>query len=205
MRFSTQLLLLQLACVTAVVAICTGVFVWIGVQQLRAQAETSALSIARTIAADSDVRADVGRDLGRSGHADERQPARRAARRSGEGGRDRNGRAVHRDHRRPRNRCSRTPTRLCSARSSAPTSRTRSRGARPWRGSPARSVNRPGRRFRSVTPIPMRRSARSASDSRPRASSKSFRCCSEGWPSPPLRRSASVRSCRSCCSVDSSD
>ena len=59
MRFSTQLLLLQLACVTAVVAICTGVFVWIGVQQLRAEAETSALSIARTIAADSDVRADV--------------------------------------------------------------------------------------------------------------------------------------------------
>ena len=58
MRFSTQLLLLQLACVTAVVAICTGVFVWIGVQQLRAEAETSALSIARTIAADSD---EIGR------------------------------------------------------------------------------------------------------------------------------------------------
>ena len=31
MRFSTQMLLLQLACVTAVVAICTGVFVGIGV------------------------------------------------------------------------------------------------------------------------------------------------------------------------------
>jgi len=61
MRFSTQLLLLQLACVTAVVAICTGVFVWIGVQQLRAEAETSALSIARTIAADSDVRSGVAR------------------------------------------------------------------------------------------------------------------------------------------------
>src|SRR6187431_50779 len=59
MRFSTQLLLLQLACVTAVVAICTGVFVWIGVQQLRAEAETSALSIARTVAADADVRAGV--------------------------------------------------------------------------------------------------------------------------------------------------
>ena len=59
MRFSTQMLLLQLACVTAVVAICTGVFVWIGVQQLRAETETSALSIARTIAADSDVRAGV--------------------------------------------------------------------------------------------------------------------------------------------------
>ena len=59
MRFSTQMLLLQLACVIAVVAICTGVFVWIGVQQLRAEAETSALSIARTVAADADVRAGV--------------------------------------------------------------------------------------------------------------------------------------------------
>ncbi|MBX0300434.1 sensor histidine kinase [Cryobacterium sp. 1639] len=55
------MLLLQLACVTVVVAICTGVFVGIGVQQLRAEAETSALSIARTVAADSDVRAGVAR------------------------------------------------------------------------------------------------------------------------------------------------
>ena len=61
MRFSTQMLVLQLACVTVVVAICTGVFVGIGVQQLRAEAETSALSIARTVAADSDVRAGVAR------------------------------------------------------------------------------------------------------------------------------------------------
>ena len=60
-RFSTQMLLWQLACVTVIVAICTGVFVTIGVQQLRAEAETSALSIARTVAADSDVRADVAR------------------------------------------------------------------------------------------------------------------------------------------------
>ncbi|TFC07094.1 sensor histidine kinase [Cryobacterium adonitolivorans] len=55
------MLLLQLACVTVVVAICTGVFVGIGVQQLRAEAETSALSIARTVAAGSDVRAGVAR------------------------------------------------------------------------------------------------------------------------------------------------
>lgn len=61
MRFSTQMLLLQLACVSLVVAICTGVFVGIGVQQLRAEAETSALSIARTVAADSDVQAGVAR------------------------------------------------------------------------------------------------------------------------------------------------
>jgi len=59
MRFSTHMLLLQLACVSVVVMICTGVFVGIGVQQLRAEAETSALSIARTVAADSDVRAGV--------------------------------------------------------------------------------------------------------------------------------------------------
>jgi two-component system CitB family sensor kinase len=47
--------------VAIVVALCTGVFVGIGVQQLRAEAETSALSIARTVAADSDVRAGVTR------------------------------------------------------------------------------------------------------------------------------------------------
>ncbi|WP_233199836.1 sensor histidine kinase [Cryobacterium sp. N22] len=67
MRFSTQMLLWQLACVTVIVAICTGVFVSIGVQQLRAEAETSALSIARTVAADSDVRADVARASADSG------------------------------------------------------------------------------------------------------------------------------------------
>ncbi|PRY68346.1 two-component system CitB family sensor kinase [Glaciihabitans tibetensis] len=67
MRFSTRMLLLQLACVTVVVAICTGVFVGIGVQQLRAEAATSALSIARTVAANSDVRAGVARASADSG------------------------------------------------------------------------------------------------------------------------------------------
>ncbi len=61
MRFSTRMLLLQLACVAGVVAICTGVFVWLGVQQLREEAQTSALSIARTVAADADVREGVAR------------------------------------------------------------------------------------------------------------------------------------------------
>lgn len=56
MRFATQLLLWQLACVIAVVAVCTAVFTWLGVQQLRAEAESSALGIARTVAADGDVR-----------------------------------------------------------------------------------------------------------------------------------------------------
>ena len=61
MRFATQLLLWQLACVIAVVAVCTAVFTWLGVQQLRAEAESSALSIARTVANDPDVRSSVQR------------------------------------------------------------------------------------------------------------------------------------------------
>ncbi|RLK48913.1 sensor histidine kinase [Microbacterium telephonicum] len=59
MRFTTRVLLLQLATVAAVVALCTVVFVLLGLQQLRAEAEASALNIARTIAADPQVRADV--------------------------------------------------------------------------------------------------------------------------------------------------
>jgi two-component system CitB family sensor kinase len=61
MRFGTQVLVLQLACVLAVVGVCTAVFVWLGVQQLRSEAESSALSIARTVAVDTDVRAEVAR------------------------------------------------------------------------------------------------------------------------------------------------
>jgi two-component system CitB family sensor kinase len=56
MRFATHLLLWQFACVIAIVAVCTGVFTWLGVQQLRAEAESSALGIARTVATDTDVR-----------------------------------------------------------------------------------------------------------------------------------------------------
>lgn len=56
MRFTTRVLLLQLATVGAVVIVCTVVFALLGVAQLRAEAETSALNIARTIAADPQVR-----------------------------------------------------------------------------------------------------------------------------------------------------
>ncbi|MFE7844592.1 ATP-binding protein [Microbacterium sp. NPDC057407] len=56
MRFATRVLLLQLATVVAVVVVCTAVFVAIGIQQLRAEAEASALNIARTVAEDPDVR-----------------------------------------------------------------------------------------------------------------------------------------------------
>ncbi|WP_308164451.1 sensor histidine kinase [Agromyces sp. ISL-38] len=56
MRFATQVLLLQLACVVAVVAACTAVFAWLGVQQLRDEAESTALGIARSLAVEPDVR-----------------------------------------------------------------------------------------------------------------------------------------------------
>lgn len=59
MRFATHLLLWQLACVIAVVAVCAAVFTWLGVQQLRAEAESQALGIARTVATDGDVRRTV--------------------------------------------------------------------------------------------------------------------------------------------------
>jgi len=55
-RFATRVLLLQLATVVAVVAVCAAVFLALGVQQLRAEAETAALNIARTVAEDPQVR-----------------------------------------------------------------------------------------------------------------------------------------------------
>lgn len=61
MRFTTQVLVLQVVCVFAVVALCTSLFTLLGVQQLRNEAESSALSIARTVATDPDVSAEVSR------------------------------------------------------------------------------------------------------------------------------------------------
>ncbi|OJX72422.1 sensor histidine kinase [Leifsonia sp. 71-9] len=61
MRFASQVLLLQVATVSAVVAVCAGAFTWLGVLQLRQEAEASALAIARTVAEDSDVRSAVAR------------------------------------------------------------------------------------------------------------------------------------------------
>ncbi|MCE4025268.1 sensor histidine kinase [Microbacterium sp. Au-Mic1] len=61
MRFATRTLLLQLATVALVVALCTGVYLLLAVQQLRAQAESSALGIARTLAEDPEIRAEVAR------------------------------------------------------------------------------------------------------------------------------------------------
>lgn len=59
MRFATRTLLVQVATQLAVVAICAAVFAWLGVQQLRAEADSAALSIARTVAESPQVRESV--------------------------------------------------------------------------------------------------------------------------------------------------
>lgn len=56
MRFATRVLLLQLLTVVAVVSTSTIVFIFLSMEQLRDEAETSALMIARTIGADPQVR-----------------------------------------------------------------------------------------------------------------------------------------------------
>ena len=61
MRFATRVLLLQLLTVVAVVSTSTIVFIVLSMEQLRDEAETSALMIARTIGADSQVREQIGR------------------------------------------------------------------------------------------------------------------------------------------------
>ena len=59
MRFSTRVVLLQTVTAVAVVAVCAVVFLLIGIQQLRTEAENSSLIIARTVAVDRQLRADV--------------------------------------------------------------------------------------------------------------------------------------------------
>lgn len=59
MRYSTRILLLQLATVVAVVAVCAGVFSWITYDRLRDEAATSATAIARSVASSPQVRAAV--------------------------------------------------------------------------------------------------------------------------------------------------
>ncbi|MFI8632771.1 ATP-binding protein [Microbacterium sp. NPDC077663] len=56
MRFASRMLVLQLVTQVCVVAACAAVFLVLGVQQLRAEAESSALNIARSVAAAPDVR-----------------------------------------------------------------------------------------------------------------------------------------------------
>lgn len=59
MRFTTRFVLLQLATVAAVLAVSTGVFVMLSIEQLKTETETSALSIARTVASAPEVRTAV--------------------------------------------------------------------------------------------------------------------------------------------------
>lgn len=56
MRFASHVLVLQLATVSAAVLVCAGVVTALSVQQLRGEAEETALAIARTVAEDPDVR-----------------------------------------------------------------------------------------------------------------------------------------------------
>ncbi|MEJ6548838.1 sensor histidine kinase [Corynebacterium sp. USCH3] len=59
MRFSTKVLLLQLLTVVAVVAVCSGIFAWLSVGRLKQEAMSSAVSIARSVAEDPQVRSGV--------------------------------------------------------------------------------------------------------------------------------------------------
>ncbi|PYY46389.1 histidine kinase [Curtobacterium sp. MCLR17_043] len=61
LRFATEVLVLQLAVVIAVVALTSAVFVRIEVTRLERAAEGTALAIAQSVAAQSDVRAAVAR------------------------------------------------------------------------------------------------------------------------------------------------
>ncbi|MDT0117079.1 sensor histidine kinase [Microbacterium sp. PRF11] len=56
MRFATRMLVVQVATQVVVVAVCTAVFAWLGVQQLKAEADSSALNIARSVAEAPEVR-----------------------------------------------------------------------------------------------------------------------------------------------------
>ncbi|WP_307803114.1 sensor histidine kinase [Frigoribacterium sp. PvP032] len=60
-RFATQVLLLQLAVVTAIVLLTSAVFVGIAVQRLEREAESTALAVAQSVASDVDVRTEVAR------------------------------------------------------------------------------------------------------------------------------------------------
>jgi two-component system CitB family sensor kinase len=67
--FLARMMLLHLAVVTLVVALCGGVYAWLTYERLGRDAERQALSIARSVAADDDVRAGVA-DLLDAGPAD---------------------------------------------------------------------------------------------------------------------------------------
>ena len=76
LRFSTQMLLLQLGVVLLVVLLSTAVHAWLTYDRVGSDAENQALTLARTVASDPSVRADV---LAISGQAGTPPPAELAA------------------------------------------------------------------------------------------------------------------------------
>ncbi|MFD5865608.1 ATP-binding protein [Agromyces sp. NPDC127015] len=64
MRFTTRMLVTQLAAAAAVIAVCAAAFAWIGVQQLRTETQSTALAIARTVASDPQLRRAVAEYAG---------------------------------------------------------------------------------------------------------------------------------------------
>lgn len=61
-RFATRILVIQALTVTLVVGVCTGIFTVLMVQQLKTEAEHTALAIARSVAVHPQVRQDVAVD-----------------------------------------------------------------------------------------------------------------------------------------------
>jgi len=66
MRFSTRILLMQLLAAAAVLVVCIAAFAFLGVQQLRDEAGSTALAISRTVASDPQVREEVAEYTGRA-------------------------------------------------------------------------------------------------------------------------------------------
>lgn len=67
MRFATRVLLMQLGAALLIVLVCLAAFTAFAVGQLRAEAESTALGIARSVASDPDVRAQAAAYAGRAG------------------------------------------------------------------------------------------------------------------------------------------
>ena len=89
LRFSTQTLLLQLGVVALVVLLTSAVHVWLTYDRLGREAENQALTLARTVASDPNVRAEVqqisaqpgaGKKSEDGGDDDERQHGRQLLR-----------------------------------------------------------------------------------------------------------------------------
>ena len=61
-RFATRILVIQVATVALVVAICTGIFAVLMMDQMKTEAEHTALSIGRSVASNPQIREEVALD-----------------------------------------------------------------------------------------------------------------------------------------------